>query len=469
MLYRYILSSLFCVNLLFSGDPSNNPDTMGGKWVGQLPNSSGTTSLVAPGAIPKGPDLNPQYQQPTPPNNNSSGWGLLGFIGNLIGGNSKKERARTDALDSFDKADKLKREQMAMSDHDLAQFYPGAAEKRAAAKQAQWFADMAKQAPIIQAPVVAPSPILPSSAMTCRAPANFDSSGPIPYNPTQYTPKFVAPSSAPSVPNVGSLVSENPFKGLSGPQSGGGAGVGEVMQGVGTVVALGAGIAANTAVPVAATTTAGGAVAGGVLGGAAVVVATPWIPIIAIGTAGGLFLAGTVIATHEFFARPVDGIFFKKAPSAIPQHTEPITYAQIDQILNPHKLQNIIQRRANAGNGGSNSSSGNNAPNPSSNPNPQKPDDNEKKRRIQPLSKTEAYAKIKDRYEHFEGNKYRIRDGKEPIKVKGKAVERVEWDHNHGGEWEAYPKKKGGEHMGALDPETLELYKPPVIGRKVKD
>jgi hypothetical protein len=111
-----------------------------------------------------------------------------------------------------------------------------------------------------------------------------------------------------------------------------------------------------------------------------------------------------------------------------------------------------------------------NAPNnnSSNSPNPKKPDE-PKERRKQPLSKTEAYAKIKDRYEHFEGNKYRIRDGKDPIKIKGKSVERVEWDHSHGGEWEAYPKKKGGDHMGALDPETLELYKPPVKGRTVKD
>jgi hypothetical protein len=106
----------------------------------------------------------------------------------------------------------------------------------------------------------------------------------------------------------------------------------------------------------------------------------------------------------------------------------------------------------------------NNTPN---SPNPKKPDE-PKERRKQPLSKTEAYAKIKDRYEHFEGNKYRLRDGKEPIKIKGKAVERVEWDHNHGGEWEAYPYKDGGKHLGALDPETLELYKGPVKGRNVK-
>lgn len=87
-------------------------------------------------------------------------------------------------------------------------------------------------------------------------------------------------------------------------------------------------------------------------------------------------------------------------------------------------------------------------------------DDAKKQRRIQPLSKTEAAAKIKDRYEHFDNNIYRLRDGKEPIRtLDGKPIERLEWDYNHFGEWEAYADLKGKKHLGALDPETLQLYK----------
>jgi hypothetical protein len=86
--------------------------------------------------------------------------------------------------------------------------------------------------------------------------------------------------------------------------------------------------------------------------------------------------------------------------------------------------------------------------------------DAQKQRRIQPLSKTEAAAKIKDRYEHFDQNIYRLRDGKEPLRTpEGKAIERIEWDNNHFGEWEAYADVRGKKHLGALDPETLQLYK----------
>jgi hypothetical protein len=47
---------------------------------------------------------------------------------------------------------------------------------------------------------------------------------------------------------------------------------------------------------------------------------------------------------------------------------------------------------------------------------------------------------------------------------KGKQRRYYEWDHTHG-DVEVYDRR--GKHLGSMDPETGEMTKPPVKGRKI--
>jgi hypothetical protein len=46
-----------------------------------------------------------------------------------------------------------------------------------------------------------------------------------------------------------------------------------------------------------------------------------------------------------------------------------------------------------------------------------------------------------------------------------KGTELYQWDYKHGGEIEVY--NKYGEHLGVKDPETGEMIKQPVKGRRI--
>ena len=477
MLYRdrILLSSLFCFNLAFSGDPSKNPDTMGGKWVGQLPNSSsssakatadmGHTELVTPGPAPKGPDLTPHYENPTPPGNNNSGWGILGFFANL-GRKSDKEIRMEKVMRGIEKAESKLKAGIPFDSEDYAAM--GTADLTKAHQYHKLTQPMPVTIPVVAAPVTAP-PILPSSAptptlstpqahfkgATCRPPVGF--------KPMKCLPKFVPPmpSSSPSsfagptadaeVPNVGSLVGENPLNGLTGPGQGGGVGVGEAIQGAGTALALGTGLVAKTAVPVATTTTAGGTAAAGgatattaTTGGAILTVAGATIAVVGTGAIIGI----TVARVYNYFYNPSLGWFpsqeeirackearaalalAKKAPSAIPQYVP-----------------------------------SNNAPQPSNAPNPKKPEE-PKERKVNTLQRTEAMNKLKENYRYDnQTNLYKLRENGKPIKCTqtGKDVINVKWDGAHG---DIEALNKSYKHMGSIDPKTLEMYKAPITTRK---
>lgn len=75
------------------------------------------------------------------------------------------------------------------------------------------------------------------------------------------------------------------------------------------------------------------------------------------------------------------------------------------------------------------------------------------------MTKTEFFKKMKKRYEHWRNGIYR-RKSKEPAIVKN--AEYLEWDHKHN-DVEIYHKNE--QHLGSLDPKTLEIYKDPVPNR----
>jgi len=75
-----------------------------------------------------------------------------------------------------------------------------------------------------------------------------------------------------------------------------------------------------------------------------------------------------------------------------------------------------------------------------------------------PVINITGMVKIKDEYEHWQNGIYKR-------KPRCKGVENAEylkWDHRHN-DVEAY--SKGQMHLGSINPNTLKLYKPPVIPR----
>jgi hypothetical protein len=93
-------------------------------------------------------------------------------------------------------------------------------------------------------------------------------------------------------------------------------------------------------------------------------------------------------------------------------------------------------------------------------------DEEPSKRKINKVSKTEFFKQtdaIKQNYEHWRKGIYKL-------KKRGKAVvknaEYIYWDHTHN-DVEVFNRNE--IHLGSIDPETLELYKGPVLGREFPD
>ncbi len=91
------------------------------------------------------------------------------------------------------------------------------------------------------------------------------------------------------------------------------------------------------------------------------------------------------------------------------------------------------------------------------------PDDNDNnKRKKNTISKTEFFNKevIKQNYEYYKNGAYKRKPNKSGIEN----AEFLKWDHLHN-EVEAYSKNQ--KHIGAIDPQSLKIYKGPVPGRKL--
>jgi hypothetical protein len=86
--------------------------------------------------------------------------------------------------------------------------------------------------------------------------------------------------------------------------------------------------------------------------------------------------------------------------------------------------------------------------------------DNNKERKKNTINKKDFFNSVKDQYEHWKEGIYKKKPGAEGL-GNGKA-EFLDWDHLHN-DVEAYNKL--GKHIGSLDPETLQLYKNPVLDR----
>lgn len=98
-----------------------------------------------------------------------------------------------------------------------------------------------------------------------------------------------------------------------------------------------------------------------------------------------------------------------------------------------------------------------------SGPGGQDPNDPKKKlddRITNTITKVEFFRQLKDQYEYWKDGIYRLKDRAMGL-LDGKAYY-LQWDNLHN-DLEVYSKTKN--HLGSLDPKTLNLYKGPVYGR----
>jgi hypothetical protein len=89
------------------------------------------------------------------------------------------------------------------------------------------------------------------------------------------------------------------------------------------------------------------------------------------------------------------------------------------------------------------------------------PEKDPKKRIINTMTKAEFFRQVKDQYEHFKDTVYQLKDRAAGL-LDGKA-QYLKWDHLHS-DVEVF--NRGKDHLGSLDPKTMQLYKGPVSGRK---
>jgi len=85
-------------------------------------------------------------------------------------------------------------------------------------------------------------------------------------------------------------------------------------------------------------------------------------------------------------------------------------------------------------------------------------EDPDKKRVINKITKTEFFKQVKDQYEHWQNGIYKRKPAAKGIEN----AEYLKWDYRHN-DVEAYSKAQ--VHLGSINPNTLKLYKPPVIPR----
>jgi hypothetical protein len=87
-------------------------------------------------------------------------------------------------------------------------------------------------------------------------------------------------------------------------------------------------------------------------------------------------------------------------------------------------------------------------------PDPDDDDDKNKERKFNTITKTEFFEKVEEHYEYYKDKLY-IKKGRS--KLFGKRAKYIKWDHLHG-DVEIYDK--AGNHLGSVDPKTLQFYKP---------
>lgn len=92
-------------------------------------------------------------------------------------------------------------------------------------------------------------------------------------------------------------------------------------------------------------------------------------------------------------------------------------------------------------------------------------DDQNKIRKVNTTSKTEFFndPAVKNNYKSTPDGAKILKDGGTPIQE----AKRLEWDHTHN-DVEAYKDIAGKKHLGSIDPQTKQLYKGPVVGRKTR-
>jgi hypothetical protein len=93
-------------------------------------------------------------------------------------------------------------------------------------------------------------------------------------------------------------------------------------------------------------------------------------------------------------------------------------------------------------------------------PCPDPDDDENKKRQINTITKTEFFKMVQKDYERWRDNTYRRKSRAKGIED----AEYLKWDYTHH-DVEAFGKNRW--HMGSINPHTLKMYKPPVLGRKL--
>ena len=463
----FSFSLLLCASSLFPSDKIPNSDIIstqaGGKVVGQIPVGNGTVTMNtnAP-QMPSVPmDINPHIPNNQPSGRSSNAGGLLGFIFNL-GKKSSKEIARDKVVADLDRALSTPplppTGRMPPKNFDLASNV--------------WSSHM-MPAPVAVTPPIPTPPLTPSSVPGDMMPAPVAVTPPIPtppltpssvpgaqlpknmtscteaysylggeYVPVQKIPSYI-PTNVPAVPNMGSLINDNPFKGSSGPYTGGGVSAGDIGKGFASIVvptiytkslltaggvktiAIGGGstVAGGTVAVAGGGTVAGGTVSGGTAAGGAaagealIAVAAP-LAATAVLTLGFFWAS---VATWEYFVRPEDGFIFssKKAPSLIPQHTP-----------------------------------SNNAPTqPSNTPNPKKPE--EPKDRAEKIRNHKRWTN-KEAREHAKAlNKGYVEKKDKPAKMKdigftnGKEWISPDMDGHNGGVWKLFDLK--GNRIATLD------------------
>jgi hypothetical protein len=88
---------------------------------------------------------------------------------------------------------------------------------------------------------------------------------------------------------------------------------------------------------------------------------------------------------------------------------------------------------------------------------PKDPKNNKGDRITNTITKVEFFRQIKDQYEYWQDGIYRLKDRVSGF-LDGKA-KYLKWDSCHN-DVEVYDKAKN--HLGSLDPKTMQLYKGPV-------
>ncbi|HLJ31462.1 MAG TPA: polymorphic toxin-type HINT domain-containing protein [Candidatus Babeliales bacterium] len=96
---------------------------------------------------------------------------------------------------------------------------------------------------------------------------------------------------------------------------------------------------------------------------------------------------------------------------------------------------------------------------PYKDPKNDKENDQDNKRVVNTTTKTEFFKKVKDQYEHCGNDLYRRKSSAKGIEN----AEYLRWDYCHS-DVEAYTASR--KHLGSINPQTLKLYKGPVVGRK---